>query len=122
MNNYAFHVLRVGLGITFSWVGILILQEPAAWTGFIKPWVADLLLTTPEKALIGAGIFDIVVGFFLLVDFLTFWASFFAAIHLALVLLVSGIDVITVRDIGLLAGALALVMDLWPENKNTRSI
>ncbi|OGZ28587.1 MAG: hypothetical protein A2931_01620 [Candidatus Niyogibacteria bacterium RIFCSPLOWO2_01_FULL_45_48] len=122
MNNYAFHVLRVGMAITFLWVGVLIFQSPEAWTGFIKPWVADILITTPEKAMIGTAIFDIIVGFLLLIDFWTFWASFFAALHLALVLLVSGIDAITVRDIGLLAGALAMAVNLWPENKNTRSL
>ena len=122
MNNYAFNVLRVGMAITFLWVGVLILQDPAAWTGFIKPWVADLLITTPEKTMIGTAIFDIAVGFLLLIDFWTFWASFFAALHLALVLLVSGIDAITVRDIGLLAGALAMAVNLWSENKNTRSL
>ena len=115
MHSYGFHVLRVGMGITFAWVGVLILQDPAAWTGFIKPWAADLLWTTPERAMIGTGIFDLIVGFFLLIDFWTFWFSILATIHLAIVLLVSGIDAITVRDIGLLTGVLALVMDLWPQ-------
>ncbi len=122
MSNYAFHVLRVGMAITFLWVGVLILQDPAAWTGFIKPWAADLLITTPEKTMIGTAIFDIITGFFLLIDFWTFWFSLLAAFHLALVLLVSGIDAITVRDVGLLAGALAMAVNLWPENKNTRPL
>ena len=114
MKTGSFHVLRVGMAITFLWVGILILQSPEAWAGFIKPWVADLLITTPEKTMIGTAIFDIVVGFLLLIDFWAFWTSVLAVIHLFLVLIVSGIDAITVRDIGLLAGALALVVDLWP--------
>lgn len=121
MNNYAFHVLRAGLAVTFLWVGVLILQSPEAWTGFIKPWAADLLITTPERAMIGAGVFDIVVGFFLLINFWAFWFSSLAAIHLILVLAVSGINVITVRDIGLLAGALALAVNLWPGRKNSVS-
>lgn len=105
------------MGITFAWIGILILRDPAAWTGFIKPWALDLLLTTPERTMIGTGIFDIVVGFFLLVDVWTFWASLLASLHLAIVLLVSGIDAITVRDIGLLTASLAMVMELWPSKK-----
>lgn len=117
MKTSSFNVLRVGLAITFLWVGVLILQSPEAWTGFIKPWAADLLITTPEKTMLGVAIFDIVIGFLLLVDFWTFWASVLAAIHLFLVLIVSGIDAITVRDIGLLAGAMAMAMHLWPESK-----
>ncbi|MEK7567206.1 MAG: DoxX family membrane protein [Patescibacteria group bacterium] len=115
MKISSFNVLRVGLAITFLWVGVLILQSPEAWTGFIKPWAADLLITTPEKTMIGTAIFDIVVGFLLLIDFFTFWASVLAAIHLFIVLIVSGIDVITVRDIGLLAGAMAVAMRAWPD-------
>lgn len=105
------------MGITFAWVGILILRDPAAWAGFIKPWAVDLLLATPESTMVATGVFDIIVGFFLLVDVWTFWVSFLAALHLAVVLLVSGIDAITVRDIGLLAGAMATAIHLWPESK-----
>src|SRR3972149_4727865 len=58
-------LLVVGVGprdlmaITFLWVGFLIFQSPEAWTGFMKPWVADILITSPEKAMIGTAIFDI---------------------------------------------------------------
>lgn len=115
MSYYAFHILRVGLAITFLWIGILILRDPAAWTGFIRPWAEVLLLSTPEKAMIGTAVLDILIGAALLIDFLTFWASLLAALHLIIVLAVAGIDAITVRDIGLLAGALALAVSLWPK-------
>lgn len=117
MSYYALHILRVGLAVTFLWVGILILRDPAAWTGFIRPWAAALLLSAPEKAMIGTAILDLTVGAALLVDFLTFWASSAAALHLVIILAVAGIDAITVRDIGLLAGALALAVSLWPPKK-----
>jgi len=117
MNNYAFHVLRAGLAITFIWIGVLIFQDPAGWAAFIKPWAADILFVSPERAIMGTAVFDILVGVFLLVDFLTFWASLLASLHLISVLAVAGIDAITVRDIGLLAGALALAVFLWPSKK-----
>ena len=112
MNSYAFHVLRVGIAITFIWIGVLIFQDPVGWAGFIRPWAADILFVSPEKAIIGTAVLDILVGVLLLVDFLTFWASLLASLHLVAVLAVSGIDAITIRDIGLLAGALALVISL----------
>lgn len=117
MSYYAFHILRVGLAITFLWIGILILREPVAWTGFIRPWAETLLLSTPEKAMVGTAILDILIGAALLLDFWTFWASLAAALHLVIVLSVAGIDAITVRDIGLLAGALALAVSLWSPKK-----
>ena len=122
MNSYAFHVLRVGLAITFLWIGVLIFQDPVGWAGFIRPWAADILLASPEKVIIATAVLDILIGFLLLVDFLTFWASLLASLHLVAVLAVSGIDAITVRDIGLLAGALALVIFLWPPKKGTRLV
>ena len=120
MNSYAFHVLRVGLAITFLWIGVLIFQDPVGWAGFIRPWAADILLASPEKVIIATAVLDILIGFLLLVDFLTFWASLLASLHLVAVLAVSGIDAITVRDIGLLAGALALVISLWPPKEGTK--
>ena len=114
--SYAFHILRVGLAITFIWIGVLILRSPEAWGGFIQPWVVDLLPFSVRETMIGTAIFDIAVGAFLLVDVFTWFAAIFAAIHLAIVLLVSGIDVITVRDIGLLAASLSLAVAIWPKN------
>lgn len=114
MNNYAFHILRAGLAITFLWVGILILQNPDAWTGFIGPRVESLLIGSPRETMVLTAVFDLVVGFFLLIDVFTFLASVLASFHLVIVLAVAGIDATTVRDIGLLAGALALVLHTWP--------
>ena len=82
-NQQALHVLRVGLGITFLWVGVLIFRDPQFWSGFIQPWVAALVAT----------------------------------IHLTIVLITVGIDVVTVRDIGLLAGTLALVWAKLPKRQ-----
>jgi len=74
--------------------------------------------------MIGTAILDILIGFFLLIDFLTWLAALVGAIHLIIVLTVSGITDITVRDIGLLVAALALMIDSLPQwalNKLQRS-
>lgn len=112
---YAFHILRVGMAITFLWIGVLILQSPEAWGGFLKPWAANLLVLPLKQAMIMTAILDIGIGFFLLIDVFTWFVSLLAAVHLASVLTVSGIDAITVRDIGLLAGAVALAATSWPK-------
>ena len=60
-------------------------------------------------------ILDIAIGAFLLFDFLPWLAALVGATHLVIVLTVSGITDITVRDIGLLVAALALMIDSLPQ-------
>jgi uncharacterized membrane protein YphA (DoxX/SURF4 family) len=114
MKNSAFHILRVGVAITFLWIGILILREPGAWAGYLEPWAANLVPGSLEQAMIGTAILDILIGFLLLIDVLTWVAAAVGALHLIIVLVTSGINAITVRDIGLFAGALALSIQSWP--------
>jgi uncharacterized membrane protein YphA (DoxX/SURF4 family) len=114
MKASAFHILRVGLAITFLWIGILILKEPEAWGGFIQPWAVNLLPIPIKELMLGTALFDIAIGFLLLIDVLTWLAALGGAVHLAIVLTVSGINAITVRDIGLLAGLLALAVTALP--------
>jgi uncharacterized membrane protein YphA (DoxX/SURF4 family) len=114
MKKTSFHVLRVGLAITFLWIGVLIFKNPESWGGYLQPWAAGLLPIPLEKAMIGTAILDIVIGVFLLIDFLPWLAALVSAIHLIIVLTVSGITDITVRDIGLLVVALAIMIDSLP--------
>lgn len=114
MSDSYLHIFRVGLGITFLWIGILIFRDPEAWGGYLQPWAAGLLPLPISQAMFGTALLDIVIGFLLLVDFATWVAAGLAAFHLMIVLIVSGITPITVRDIGLLAGALALLIDSLP--------
>jgi len=116
MNKTSFHILRVGLAITFLWIGILILKNPEAWGGYIQPWANRLLLVPIEQAMISTAILDIVIGVFLLADIFTWLAALVGAGHLIIVLTVSGISDITARDIGLLAAALAVSLDSLPQS------
>lgn len=111
MKKSSFHVLRVGVAITFFWIGILIFKEPAAWGGYLQPWAADILPFSLKQAMIVTAILDIVIGLLFLIDYLIYLAAFVATIHLIIVLIVAGINSITVRDIGLLAATLALFID-----------
>lgn len=116
MKSSSFHILRVGIAITFLWVGILIFKEPEAWGAYLHPWAADLLFVPLKTAMIGTALLDISIGILLLIDVLTWLAALVGAFHLAIVLTVSGINAITVRDIGLLAATLALAVSAWPKN------
>ena len=110
------------MGITFLWIGFLIIKNPEGWVSFINPWVVSLLPISPRDLLLGTGFFDIVVGLLLLINYQVKIASFLAALHLFLILLVSGINAVTVRNIGLLAGAAALFFNVFPEKSLGKSI
>ena len=114
MNKSSFHFLRIGLAVTFLWIGVLILRNPEAWGGYMKPWVAGLLPIPIAQVMVGPAILDMAIGVFLLINFLSRLTAIVGAIHLAVILIVSGITDITVRDIGLLAGMLALMIDSPP--------
>ena len=116
MKKPSLTILRVGLGITFLWIGILILKQPEAWAGYISPWAEKLLPLPVEEAMLGTAILDIVIGALLVLD-LVVWL---AALHLIIVLVVSGITDITVRDIAILAAAIALMADSLPKKFITK--
>lgn len=115
MRKTSFHILRVGLAITFLWIGILIFKNPEAWGGYLQPWAAGLLPIPLAQAMIGTAILDVAIGALLLIDSFVWLAALVGAVHLIIVLTVSGITEITVRDIAILAGAVALMTDSLPQ-------
>ena len=116
MSKTSFHILRVGLAITFLWIGILIFKQPEAWAGYVQPWATRLLPIPIKEALVGTAFLDIAIGVFLLFDSFVWLAALVGTLHLIIVLTVSGINDVTVRDIGILAGTLALMLDSLPSN------
>ncbi|MEK7664410.1 MAG: DoxX family membrane protein [Patescibacteria group bacterium] len=113
-NKVAYHILRVGMAITFIWIGILILKSPESWAGYMQPWAVKLLPVSTKLALISTAILDITIGLLFLVDWMTWLAGLLGAFHLITVLTVSGITDITVRDIGLMAGCIVIMIESLP--------
>lgn len=111
MNKTSYHILRIGLAITFLWIGIVILKQPEAWGGYMSPWAIDLLPLPIKEMMIGTAILDIAIGALFLVDSFVWIASLVASIHLIIVLVVTGITDVTVRDIAILAAIIALMID-----------
>lgn len=81
MEKASFHILRVGMAITFLWIGILIFQNPESWGGYILLLFQNLLFFTLKTTMLIVAFIDIVIGFLLLIDYLTFWASFLGALY-----------------------------------------
>ena len=111
----AYHILRVGLAVTFVWIGIMIFQESTLWGAFLRPWAAGLLPIPLKAAMLATAALDITVGFFLLINRFVWLAASVGAFHIMLVLATTGITAITIRDIGLLSAALALAINYWPD-------
>ncbi len=111
----AFNILRVGIAITFLWISVLIFKEPESWGRLIQPWTLNFVSIPLKTAMIETAILDLIIGFFLLIEKYTYIFSILAALHLLVVLIVVGINAATVRDLGLLAGSIALIFDSWPK-------
>lgn len=114
MSKTAFQILRVGLGITFLWIGVLIFRSPEGWGSMLQPWAAALLPLPLRDIMMGTGVLDIIIGILLLIDAVVWLGALAGGIHLIIVLTTTGITEITVRDIGLLAGVLALFFTALP--------
>ncbi len=114
-SNAAYHILRIGLGITFLWIGVLIFRSPEFWGGFLQPWAIDFLPVPLREAMIGSAVLDAIIGLALLVNVRVWIAALLGSIHLAIILVTCGITEITVRDIGLLGGTIALFWTNLPD-------
>ena len=114
MKKLALPVLRIGLGVTFLWIGILVFKDPEGWGAYLQPWAADLLPIDIGATMTVAGVFDIVLGILMILNLFVWPLAFLGAFHLLVVLIVTGINAITVRDIGLLAACLSLLFETWP--------
>lgn len=115
MRKIPLHILRVGLALTFLWIGVLIIMDPVMWGGYISSWAARLMPFSVETMMLSTGVLDIMVGTLLALGVVIPLAACIGALHIAVVLLVSGITDITVRDIGLLAALLALAIESLPD-------
>ncbi len=115
MKRLSYHISRIGLGITFLWIGVLIFNNPVGWGGYVQPWALSLLPVPVVQIMTATAILDMTLGVLLLLNIFVWAVSFVAALHVVSVLIVSGITDITVRDIAIFYCALALLVDSLPQ-------
>ncbi len=111
MKQSSFNILRIGLAVTFLMIGLLILRSPEAWGNYLSPWAMEIVPIPIRQLMILSGIFDILVGSFLLIGFMTRLSAILATIHIIFVLVASGITEVTIRDIAILTIAAVLSME-----------
>ncbi|MCR4312153.1 MAG: hypothetical protein NUV56_02600 [Candidatus Uhrbacteria bacterium] len=120
MKDGTYNILRVGMGITFAWIGILIFRNPESWGGLLQPWATGIMTESITQAMLVTAILDLIIGVLLIIDVYVWIAALVGSAHLIVVLTVVGIDDITVRDIALLTGCLALMWDALPDKLKTK--
>lgn len=102
------------MAITFLWIAVLIFKSPLFWTGFLNPFIVDMLPITAVQFMYVVAVLDAVVGIMFLINWKVYWAGLIAALHILGVLVVSGINDITVRDIAIMGAGFALFLETVP--------
>ena len=109
-------VLRIGLGLTYLYSGVGLFNQPALWRSFLPIWYAKFVAVVlpVETYLRLQGVVEVVLGFLFLAWLSGKWgvkiASAYMMLEMAFILIFVGIDLITFRDIGLLAAAATLLL------------
>lgn len=124
MSSPALTILRIGLGITFVWLGYQIWLEPLAWGSFMLPWAQELLPRPLEEFMKMTAIIDIVIGIWFIVGWKIWIPALLASAHLFGVLITTtgSLQLAISRDVGLLAGTLAILADTLPASIKRRFI
>lgn len=108
--------LRLGLGLVYVYSGLDLIRHPLNWQGFLPAWFSaavDHIMPLPAYlALQGGG--ELAMAAVFLIWFMPRWvvrlAASLAALEMLGILFLSGVDLITFRDLGLLGAALALAV------------
>jgi uncharacterized membrane protein YphA (DoxX/SURF4 family) len=117
--RYSSWALRAGLVLVYLWFGIDKFIQPNYWIdGWMPLWAQHVVASIgmgPVNAIILLGLFEVLVAVSLATGFFSRVFSSIAAAVLIVVIITHGLNEITVRDLGLIGGLLALAF--WPERR-----
>ncbi len=118
-NKLPIWFLRLGLGAMYAYSGYDLIATPSHWYAFVPPWFSQILWTvgldiTTYLRLQGAV--ELLFAFVLLAWFMprlaVLWVAVISGLELLLILVFSGVDLITFRDIGVVGASAALAVSL----------
>lgn len=118
LKQYSPIAVRYGVGLAFFLIGIDQLIRPDAWINYFPAWITAF--TTISKFVTINGVFDAVIGAFLLIGLLTRLVSAVAILHLVSVIYTIGYNDVAIRDLSILLAAIAIFMhgpDDWSLDK-----
>lgn len=108
-------VLRIGLGFTNLYAGIFLILDPPRYYKYLPEWFLGALppAISVDFFLRAQGVMELLIAFMLISWFLgKGWvrtATILYALEMSLIIVFIGVDPVTFRNIGLLAGAVALL-------------
>ena len=106
------YLINIGLACTLLYAGINIVRDPSNWIGFVPTWVTNFGVTR-EFMLMSHGIFEVILGLWLLSNWKVKWAGLITALDIASIVILSGTGqlLITFRDVGLVFMGIYLFFD-----------
>ena len=108
--------LRIGFGLMYLYAGFNLFNQPALWRSFLPLWYTQIIasLMPVEIYFRLQGIIEIIVGLLFLAWFFGRWGvlvgTLYSIAEFLFILLFTGVNLITFRDIGLLGAAIALLI------------
>lgn len=111
--------LRIGLAFVFLWFGVDAFIQPEYWVHgwmpeFVQRMVVGIGMGT-ENAMFLLGMFEVIVAVSIATGFFMRYFAAAAAVLVAGIIAVHGFNEVVIRDVGIVAGLVALV--LWPERR-----
>lgn len=110
MKKYSPAVLRIGLGIVFLWFGLSQIKSPGEWIVFLPSWISFLGIPATTFVYMN-GIFEIVLGFFMLLGLYVRFSALLLSLHLFGIAFAVGYNAIAVRDFGLAVATFAVFLN-----------
>jgi uncharacterized membrane protein YphA (DoxX/SURF4 family) len=113
--------LRLGCGFVNLYSGFFLLTDPKRYYTYVPGWLSHLAnaVASVDGYLRLQGIGEMMIGICLLGWFVPRWcvrvAAMLFTVQITLILIFSGVDAVTFRNIGLVGAALALLISLYEE-------
>lgn len=116
-------VLRLSLAATYLYSGYSLFKSPKSWTQFVPQGLKEFLVKIGLEIVIfvqAQGLIELTMAAVLLLWFLPVrlvkWVALISTLELALILIFTGIDLVTFRDIAILGSSLAVFL-IYRERK-----
>jgi len=104
-------LLRVGVGLTLLYIGVVAVADPETWALYVPLWVPGPAVS----CITVCGVLDLVLAALIIAGRALPLASFLAAFHFAALILGYGVDDATFQSFGLMFASLALFVLSLPE-------
>lgn len=111
--SWSTFILRIGIGVVFLWFGIDKFVHVSNWTGWVPQWMEAFIPMSLTNFMYVQGVIESVVGLLLIIGYQMRLASTVAVITLLgieLAMVGTGQTEMMLRDAGLLAASLSLLL------------